>query len=281
MKIHLVSYATPRFRLRQILLGLSARINHVADTNTAWNPESLQSAGFESRMAEISLNERGSGFCAWKPFVIDAKLREIPDGDIVLYCDVGRLYPFKLLDQPITSYLQWMEEKGQDVMPGIRIPWSGPNASWIKRGALAALQMDIPEVLEASPVQASFSVWRSSEASRAFAADWLGLCARRELVSDDPSPGGLVEYPGFRGHRHDQALLSLLCIKYGLNAIDIGDTNPGIDSRDPSQVSRLHFGGASGMPSLPGKCLRLATRPIERIESLVRGKLTLGTTIIE
>lgn len=62
----------------------------------------LRNAGFEGRCKDIKLSERGSGFWAWKPFIIDAKLREVPDGDLVFYCDVGRLHPFKLLDQPLT-----------------------------------------------------------------------------------------------------------------------------------------------------------------------------------
>ena len=104
MRSHLVTYATPRFRLRQLVLGWSAKFNRVADTVTHWTPEKLLSAGFEARCKDIKLTERGSGFWAWKPFIIDAKLREIPEGDVVFYCDVGRAYPFKQLTNSITPF---------------------------------------------------------------------------------------------------------------------------------------------------------------------------------
>lgn len=281
MRIHLVTYATPRFRLRQILLGCSARINGVADTVTSWTPAALQDAGFEKRMTDIRLEERGSGFWAWKPFIIDAKLREVPDGDLVFYCDVGRLYPFKLLDQPIAPFVRWMDERGQDMMPGVEIPWDGPNSHWIKRGALVSLGMDRPEVHAASPVQASFSIWRASPGSRALIGRWLDRCAQRSLVSDDPSQGGLPELPEFRGHRHDQSLLSLCCLAEGIQGLSLGHDKPEIDVRHPSEVSRLHFGNEASRPRILGRLLRGVVWPIEQIEQGLRRKVKFGQPIRE
>lgn len=281
MRVHLVTYATRRFRLRQLLLGWSARLNHVADTVTSWSPEMLRDAGFEKRCKDIKLSERGSGFWAWKPFIIDAKLREVPDGDLVFYCDVGRLYPFKLLDQPITPYIQWMDEHGQDVMPGLYIPWDGATAVWTKREALVALEMDRPEVHAASPVQASFSIWQATASSRKFAEQWLTLCARRAMISDDPSQGGLSELPDFRGHRHDQALLTLCCLAHGITGLDIGSDKPSIDTRHPSQVSRQIFGKIPGSPSASGRLLRTAVWPLEQIEQRLRKRIKFGRTVHE
>ena len=281
MRIHLVTYATPRFRLRQLLLGWSARLNHVADTVTSWTPEMLRKAGFEDRCKDIKLTERGSGYWAWKPFIIDAKLRDVPDGDLVFYCDVGRLYPFKLLDQPVLPYLQWMDQQGQDIMPGVEIPWDGPNSAWSKREALLAMDMDRPAVHTAAPVQASFSLWRASTHSRDFAARWLAACSQRPLVSDDPSRWDLSELPDFRGHRHDQALLTLCCLAGGIHGLNIVGGKPGIDARHPSQVSRLYFGETTGCPTSTGKILRAAVWPVEQIEQRLRQRLKFGKPIHE
>jgi hypothetical protein len=281
MTIHLVTYATPRFRLRQWLLGVSARLNGVVDTVSSWSPRELLAAGFEDRCKDIKLSERGSGFWAWKPFIIDAKLREVPDGDLVFYCDVGRLYPFKLLDQSLRPFLDWMEEQGQDVMPGVEIPWDGPNLAWIKREVLVAIGMDRPEVHSAAPIQASFSLWRAGSRSRDFVGSWLDACSHREWVSDDPSREGLVEHPGFRAHRHDQALLSLGCLAAGIRGLTIAETKPRIDTRHPSQVSRLCFGAIPTSPTVAGHLLRAAVWPIEQIEQQVRGKVKFGKPIRE
>jgi hypothetical protein len=281
MKIHLVTYATPRFRLRQLILGWSARLNRVVDTVTHWTPEKLLAAGFEDRCKDTKLSERGSGFWAWKPFIIDAKLREIPNGDLVFYCDVGRLYPFKLLDQPVQPFLDWMDQKGQDIMPGVEIPWDGPNSIWIKREALLAMSMDRPEVHSAVPIQASFSLWRAGVRTRDFVAGWLDWCSQRSMVSDDPSRQGLDELPDFRGHRHDQALLTLCCLADGISGLHIGSEKPAIDSRHPSLVSRLHFNESPDLPTFSGKILRYAVWPVEQIEQKIRQRLKFGKHICE
>jgi hypothetical protein len=281
MRIHLVTYATPRFRLRQLILGWSALANQIVDTVTHWSPEKLQEAGFESRCPGIKLSERGSGFWAWKPFVIDLKLQEVVEGDIVFYCDVGRLYPFKLLNQTITPYLQWMNKNGQDIMPGVKIPWDGPNSAWIKREALVAHDMDRPEVHLAAPIQASFSLWRVSTASRNFVEKWLHSCSQRPLVSDDASRHGLTELSGFRGHRHDQALLTLHCIASGIDGLGIGTEKPHIDSRHPSQVSRIAFGVTTNGATLAGRMLNAFVKPIELSEKILRQNLKFGKTFNE
>ena len=281
MRIHLVTYATPRFRLRQVLLGWSVRLNHVADTVTSWTPEMLRDAGFETRVNGIGLNERGSGFWAWKPFVIEAKLREVPDGDLVFYCDVGRLYPFKLLDQPVSPFVRWMNEHRQDIMPGVEIPWEGATSVWTKREALVATGMDRPDIHAAAPVQASFSIWRAGAKSREFVGKWLDLCAQRPLISDDRSGDGLSELPEFRAHRHDQALLTLCCLKDGIAGLNLGPTKPAIDARHPSQVSRLTFGEVPDGRTLPGRLLRAAVWLIEQLEQRVRRQVKFGKPIHE
>jgi hypothetical protein len=267
-RIHLVSYATPQFRHRQIILGLSARLNGVVDTSTAWTTNKLKSEGFAERVPGIGLDERGSGFWSWKPFIIQKHLNELPEGDVVLYCDVGRIYPFKLLDQSIKPFVDWMYSRDQEIMPGIEIPWDGPISRWTKRDALLALNMDRQEILTATPIQASFSIWRAGSKSRDFAAQWMELCSQRKLISDDPSVCKLGEHPGFQENRHDQALLSLLCMKEGLQGLSLGEIRPSLDSRNPSEVSRMVFGGHPVRSS--GRLLQCLIRPLEILEQRFR-----------
>jgi hypothetical protein len=271
--VHLVTFATPRFYHRQFLLGLSARVNGVVDTVTAWSPRKLLDAGFQKKVPDISLHERGAGFWSWKPFIIQKRLEEVSDGEIVLYCDVGRIYPFKQLDQHLDPYLRWMENHGQDIMPGIEVPWNGPVSQWTKRDALVALDMDRDRILHSSPIQASFSIWRSGPSARQFVSQWMDLCAQRRLVSDDPSPCGLNEHTGFREHRHDQALLTLLCMKHGLRAITIGAEKPLYDEKHPSEVLKIKWPDKiNRTQSFSGMALRTASQVMSLIEKPFRGR---------
>jgi len=281
MRVHLVTYATSRFLHRQRLLGWSATCNRIAETVTEWNPARLIESGFDRFAPEISLQERGSGFWAWKPYIISKRLLEIPDGDAVLYCDVGRLYPFKLLEHDMTPFFEWMDARNSSIMPGVMIPWSGQVGHWTKRHALRFAGMDTEDVHRASPVQASFSIWKADTSGRDLAREWAAWCSNRDLVSDDPSVGEIPELPSFRAHRHDQALLTLLCLRNGVPALDLGAKQPNFDCRSPSDVAAHLSGRRNRWFGPSGFMLRKAADLFGVVEQSLRKFVKFGRDINE
>ena len=269
-RIHLVTYGTTRFRHRQWLLGASARLHRVVDTVTHWNPARLQRSSFDRIFPSIGLHERGSGFWSWKPFIIGQKLIETPDGDLVFYCDVGRRFPYKILDRPLIPFLNWMDLNQQEFMPGLQVTWRGPLSTWTKRDAFVFTNMDQPNAWAAPTVQASFSLWRNGPESRAFVSKWLEWCSDRRLISDDPSLCGEPELPDFHEHRHDQALLSLLCLRNHLQGFDAGSASPPLDTRDPSAVMGHYFETPRLRPPLLWKIIRPCVSIAENTEEFLR-----------
>lgn len=273
MRIHLVTYATPRFRLRQWILGWSAKVNHVVDTVTHWTPEKLLKAGFEDRCKDIKLTERGSGFWAWKPFIIQKKLVEVAVGDVVFYCDVGRRYPYKQLNCTITRYLDWMSLNLQEIMPGLYIPWKGPMAQWTKRDAFVAAGMDREEIHQAPPLQASFSVWRNTPISNRVVSEWMELASKRALISDDASLCGMPELPQYHDHRHDQSLLTLVCLRNGIKGISVGEAMPQLDTQHPSEIAALAFGCLPQKTTISSRLLEIVCIGLAKIEMQMRKKI--------
>ena len=276
MRVHLITYATPRFRHRQIILGATARLNRVVDTVTSWTPKKLLKTSFEGRCKGIKLSERGSGYWAWKPFIIAAKLREVPEGDLVFYCDVGRRFPYKTLDRRLTPFVRWMDQQGQDCLPGLEIPWRGAMSVWTKRDAFVLTGMDQPEIHRLAPIQASFSLWRACQPSRDFLNDWLAWCSRRQLISDDPSVCGLPELPDYFEHRHDQALLTLCCHRSGLQALDMRTHAVSYDSRNPSEVL-AHVFAEPAVPATPLlQLLKASASILQILEAALRRLVKFG-----
>jgi hypothetical protein len=232
-------------------------------------------AGFLELAPELSLTERGSGYWAWKPFVILKALEGLTDGDLVLYCDAGRRYPYILLDTPLDCFNIWMDRHQQDIMPGVYIPWGGPMEVWTKQDAFIATGVDGADVRKAAPIQASFSLWKNTAMTRAFVAEWLGLCVQRQLVSDDPSLNMETQSPKFKEHRHDQSLLNLCCHKHGIKGIHIGPDEPHFNERDPSQFLRHVFGANAGI-TVRGRAVALAATLVQAIEKPLRQCFTLG-----
>lgn len=269
MCIHLVTFATPRFRHRQLFLSWSALANNVVDSVTHWTPKKLLAAGFENRCPRIRLSERGSGFYAWKPFIIQKKLEVAPEGDIVFYCDVGRTFPYKLLSSSIQFFLDWMKIHKQSIMPGIKIPWGGPMSMWTKRDAFVSMSMDTPSIHATAPIQASFSVWVNNPASRDIAKEWMNLSANRQMISDDPSELGFPELPDFYEHRHDQSLLSLVCLKHRIEGMDVGCDMPYRDAKHPCNVTEL-LSCKTGDSTAQGRIIAGLASVVERLEWTAR-----------
>jgi len=279
--VHLVTYATPRFRHRQWFLGASALANEAADHVHAWSPSKVAEAGFSDCAPGIRLDERGSGFWAWKPFIIHHAFTRAKPGDLVFYCDVGRRYPFKQLKFFPGALVGWMASQGQDVLPGLEIPWKGPMCQWTKRDAFIATGMDLPEVHRAIPIQASFSLWRVGPAAKELLEYWLEWSLRRDLISDDPGICGVPELPEFHDHRHDQSLLTLACLKCGIKGVDIGKRLPGIDTQHPCEVATLVDPDSGGKPLVAGRMLELLIWPVQTIESAMRRVVSFGEPLHE
>lgn len=275
MPFHLVTYATAKYRHRQIFLTASARANSIVATETSWGPLKLNAAGFTKLAPDISLSERGSGFWAWKPFVILKALEAAAVGEVILYCDAGRKYPYILLDTPLDPFVSWMDENWQDIMPGISIPWNGPMSVWTKHDAFEATGVDGESIRRAAPIQASFSLWRNTADTKEFVREWLSWCVQRQLVSDDPSASAKSEAPDFKAHRHDQSLLNLCCHKHGIKGIDIGDSQPPYNERHPSHIMKQVF-GAEAHTTARGKAIALAAKPIQTVEQTLRERITFG-----
>ena len=275
MPFHLVSYATAKYRHRQIFLTTSARASRVVATAVSWNPQKLIDVGFSEIAQDISLTERGSGFWAWKPFIILKALESKAEGEVILYCDAGRKYPYILLDTPLDPFVSWMDENNQDIMPGISIPWNGAMSVWTKHDAFSATGVDGENIRKAAVIQASFSLWRNNSSTQSFVREWLAWCVQRHLVSDDPSTSIAAESPDFIAHRHDQSLLNLCCLKHGIKGIDIGSEQTPYNERDPSDILKNVFASDSHVTPA-GKAISLVAKPIQFIEQALRERISFG-----
>lgn len=218
-RIHFVSFATPAFRPRQWLLETSARYLGKAEVIHTWNPRRLREDGFLTRHADLFPGSKGYGWYAWKPYIIHQTLIHADDGDLVIYQDVGRREPI-LITHPLGFWFAFLKETSRECIPGVEIPWWGPNKLWTKRLAFERLGLDNPEVLDEPQVQASWSVWLRCPSNLAFTREWAELCTHRELVGSELPEGHEAEYLGFKEHRWDQSLLTLLVSKHGLPALE-------------------------------------------------------------
>ena len=205
----LVNYATKDFRPYQRLSSQTAVQVGGVDRVIQCGPEDLD-AEFRRRNADLLREQRGGGFWIWKPYLIERELQTIDEGDCLIYADSGIFFTGSVA--PVVTALR---ATGESVL--VFENRFGIEREWTKRNVFVRLGCDSPSYTETKQIAATISVWTKSSESLDLVREWLRLVQDPHLVTDMPTRCGLRNYPGFREHRHDQSIFSLLCKQRGIS----------------------------------------------------------------
>lgn len=214
MKV-LVNYATENFFPAQRFSSKTALQIGGFDRVIENNPATLGSE-FKSKHSAILNEARGAGYWLWKPYCILTALNQVKDGDFVMYVDSAS--HFIRSADPLFALPALTN---QDVIP---FSLDLPEAHWTKRDAFVLMDCDRQGFEQRSQYLASFILARKSAQSVAFFQEYLSYCSDPRILTDVQNTCGLPNYLGFRDHRHDQSVFSLLSKKLELEVF-----------RDPSQ----------------------------------------------
>jgi hypothetical protein len=214
--IHFITYSNDLYGEARDYCTTMAIKKGKVDTATAYKPEDIDKDFWEANKELLEVRA-GNGLWLWKPYIVNMKLQDVEEGEIVLYCDAGS-YFFRNCRTIIDS----MDD---DI--------------WISNIPLIEKQFTKPELLkvmgctegfytDTNQVQANFIAIRKTERGMKFAKEWLDWCTSKDaLTRESVYLENPPEYQFF-GHRSDQSVLSLLSKKWELNI-----------HQDPSQYGRI------------------------------------------
>jgi hypothetical protein len=140
---------------------------------------------------------RVAGFCIWKPYII---LDALKCDDTVCYLDATSqiLFDPKLFIESI-EHIHCPKTK-----------WI--NKDWIKRDAFVYMNCDEPKYWN------EFQLWAGSitvkKSGEWLMEEMLKWCCDRRIIDDGANECGLPNFPDFHENRSEQAIISLLSIKY-------------------------------------------------------------------
>lgn len=197
----LISFATPEYRHQQERQVASAK--PYFDFILPFGPDHLQ-PWFYSEYAKHFGHRRGFGYWVWKPFLILDALLSVPEGDMVMYADS----PCHFVADPAPLFEATRRNNGIGLFHQKRERHT--NQIWTKGGAFRRMGCDEPRYWEGDNLLTTYSVWTKTPQSIAFVREWLKWCGDYMVVSDEPDG---PNRPGFRDHRHDQSIASLLAIR--------------------------------------------------------------------
>jgi hypothetical protein len=159
------------------------------------------------RFPDGSYGKRGYGWYSWKPVVIAHTLKHhMAPGEALVYTD-GDCYP--------VADLSPMYETAERDGAMFHRASAHTNRAWCKRDCYLVMGQDDPRYYDAPAGCARFMAFTKGDyRSEQLLAEWLAYCVNPLAQTFDPSVLG-PELPGFVEHRTEQAILTLLNLKYG------------------------------------------------------------------
>ena len=215
MSVILISYANKAFYRSQQDLKKSAYlhgVDKVIDYNDIWIKRQTE---FLKKNKHILFQKRGNGNWLWKPYIILDALMQMNENDVMLYIDAGSTI--------INSVIPLVElAMKQEIV--VFYNNGHKNKIWTKRDCFYYMDCDTEKYHEANQLLAGYIVLKKTSKTLSLLSEWLQYAEDERVLTDLQNTCGLPDLDGFKDHRHDQSILSLLACKYNIELF-----------RDPSQ----------------------------------------------
>jgi hypothetical protein len=213
-----INYANKKYRGAQKFNSLTAVSKGKVDKVISYSPKDID-RDFARKNAYILKKKRGNGYWLWKPYIVLKTLEQMQDDDYLVYLDSGAFYINK-----VRYLIKKMDSDKQDIM-AFELPFK--ERLYTKRDAFVCMECDDVKYSESNQRMATMIIFRKTQKSVNFVREWLKYAQTENIITDGANHLGKGNYKGFRDHRHDQSIFSLLSKKYNIPAY-----------REPSQYGR-------------------------------------------
>ena len=160
---------------------------------------------FAHANAAVLNQERGGGYCLWKPYFVRRVMHEeMQPGDVLFYADAG--CDTKGSPRP---YIDLARQYGY---LGFRLSYVIKH--WNKGDVYKALGMDTSTF---GNERQMVGVMMKTLTMTVFMHEWLHFASQLHLIDDSPSES--PNAPDFVEHRHDQAIYTLSVYNHGLSMV--------------------------------------------------------------
>ena len=213
--LYVINYANKKYRRAQILNSKTAKKVGKADVVIEYSEKDIDNDFYEKNKKILSYS-KGNGYWLWKSYIVNKTLAKLEYGDYLMYCDSGAYFI-----NDIHYLINSMEEYKHDIMC---FKISTIEKEWTKRDAFIILDCDSKKYTDTNQNAGTFLVVKKTKNSEKVLKEWLEYAQDERMITDMKNQLGKDNYDGFREHRHDQSILSLLYKKNSYQSF-----------RDPSQ----------------------------------------------
>ncbi len=211
MKVFLCAFGTPSFtfnlELSRHFALATGRIDHVI----LYDTDHPVIEAFADKHPEFLQYERGFMLYAWKPLLIHHTMNTyMQDGDVLVYLDAGA----KMNKVPQT-YLDILRDTSILLFRVSKDLTTHLGKMYCTQDCFEAMGCTDEKYKDAAQVTGHVQMFKKDTESMRFVEEWKAYCSAVACMDDKTrSPND----PAFVAHRHDQSVLSNLCVKYGSNS---------------------------------------------------------------
>jgi len=233
MKKYFLSFADSR--LHRSLDRILHQANKMAffDECYGLNEKNLPKKFISQFKDQLIPGSRGYGYWSWKPEIIKEIIDKIDVGDGLIYVDAGchlnlhgrnRLKEyFDILETTESGIVAFQANKPSPenstlIYDGRKL-FDQPNYQWIKGDLFDYFRArGKKEYTHSQAIGAGIFLIRKCNKSLKIIDEWRQII-RNDFKLIDDTPSVSKNFDGFIEHRHDQAIFTLLCIKYKVKTL--------------------------------------------------------------
>lgn len=208
MSTYYCNFSDLNYRHNQNMLIEQVTKEKIFDNVIPFFKENILTTDFYKKNKKILDKERLCGYALWKPYIILECFKQISYNDIVVYMDCGDV-PFKGINEKIKDYLK---DKDQYFIT-TRVH---QNKKYTKRDCFVYMDCDNEYYWNGIQLENGFIALKKTDFNILLLQEWLKFCEDERCLTDIPNQSGKENFAEFVDHRHDQSILSLLQLKYGI-----------------------------------------------------------------
>jgi hypothetical protein len=159
----------------------------------------------------VENNKRGYGYWLWKPYIVKKTLDHMKEGEILFYADAGCKFN---VGHPVKDLLDKFDHmrKTKKIIRGCTCP----EVYWTKMDLVKLLKMEThPKLKGPQYCATAFMLIKTPEIVNVI-NEWWNISIRDNYHYINNSPSISKNHAGFKEHRHDQSIFSLLVKKHNI-----------------------------------------------------------------
>ena len=221
--IHFITYGDNKFlKAKQRILKEAEEFGEFK-TIKGYGPDDLP-INFKNKFAQILKQQRGAGYWIWKVAIIEEALKNIKDGEFLIYMDAGCMFNLKG-KQRFNEYIQLLNDSEYGVLSFQLTGNKGPGnlekeKKWTTKQIFEYFKVNINSSIATDcQYMATILIFQKSPHCNLIIEKYIKALSDDSLLFTDYY-NRMNQYLEFKDNRHDQSILSLIRKIYGSVVID-------------------------------------------------------------